>query len=350
MFNFIKKLFKSVPPYNGVQPDTRPESEKAKDWLSIEVASTAETKPIFRTVQDFQWKKYTVRNQDGSGSCVANTIAKMLEVKRYLSKGDSVKFSHAPIYIKRINRPSSGMVGTDALDLAIKFSSCKESEMPSENMSDKQLDSLSLPANFEDLNNLVNPKNRVLLPMDFDYVAAMVEKEGCAMIWVNTDYASWCKDIPTAGGKKGSVVHSICAVDAITLNGVQYIVIEDSWGKFGKYDGQRLITREFFNDAVWFGGLLLDFTYNVVTFPFENFNVPMTYGETNNEVKRLQDYLKSKGLMPSNIQSTGYYGNITAKAVYAFQIRYNVAPLSELDFLKGKRVGQKTLNKINEVR
>jgi hypothetical protein len=254
------------------------------------------------------------------------------------------------------------MVGSDALELAIKYSSCKESDVPSENLNDAQLDAIVLPSNFEELNNLVVPTNYLTVkPFDltFDYVAGLVAKEGCVMVWVSTDYVSWCKDIPTPGAvKKGEVRHSITAVDTIKLDGVEYIVIEDSWGKFGKYNGQRLITREFFKDAVFFAGVLKDFNYDVTDEIFAPFKYAMQYGETSDEIKRLQRLLQARAFFPKDQACTGYYGDITARAVYLMQIQYNVAPISELNSIdipfngklkrvKGGRVGSKTLLKIN---
>lgn len=338
--------------YNGLLPDTRSESEKAKDWQAEEVHGSLT--PTFREVDDFDWKHYQTRSQNGSGSCVANTIAKMLEIKRQLNNSDSIKFSHAPIYLNRVNKPQSGMVGVDALKLAVKYSSCKEVDMTSENMSDSQLDALKLPANYEDLNNLVAPTNYLVCPLDFDYVASMVEKEGAVMIWIDSSYQAWCKDIPVTGGKGGGVRHSITVVDAIKLDGVEYLVVEDSWGvwKEGKYGsrGQRLITREFFNESVFFTAVLTEFKYDITDTPkLAEFKIVMNFGDKFDEVKRLQDFLKTQGVFPSNQESTGFYGNISCKAVYLFQIKNNVAPLSELDQLKGKRCGVKTLSKINQL-
>jgi len=334
--------------YNtGLLPDTRPEAEKLKDWSSTELVAMGTVIPHFRDVTEGEWFKYQVRNQDGSGSCVANTVAKMLEVKYELGQGKSVKFSHAPIYVNRSNRPGTGMIGVDALKLAVKYSSCPEDTLPSENMNDTQLDAIKLPANYEELNNLVAPTHYATCPVDFDYVAAMVNKEGCAMIWVNTDYPSWCKDIPTVGGVKGKVVHSITAVDAVRFNGVEYLVIEDSWGKFGKYNGQRLITREFFKDAVWFAAVLYDFVYNITDDQFAPFTTIMEFGQKSDEISRLQKLLQARGFFPADQSVTSFYGPITARAVLQMQLKYNVDSVKVLTELGGKRVGKKTLLKIN---
>lgn len=334
--------------YNGLVLDNRPLIEKQKDWKSVEIFSPASAQAAFREVLEFGWKRYQIRNQDGSGSCNPNSIAKALEIRRFLSKGDKIKFSHAPIYIKRSNKPNSGM-GVESFDITVKSSSCREVDMPSEFLNDAELDALTLPTNYEDINNLVNPHNYVTPPLDFDYVGALVEKEGQCVIWINTDYASWAKDIPTAGGKKGEVIHAICLVDAITFNGVRYLVVEDSWGKFGKYDGQRLLTKEAFVDMVFFARAFTEFTYDVSDAHFAPFKTIMAIGEKSAEVKRAQDFLKAKGIFPNNQESTGLYGNITADAVYAFQIRYAVADLSELKQLKGRRIGQKTLDAMNKL-
>lgn len=344
--------------FTGLLPDNRTDEQKAKDWNTSEVYAMGSLDNTFRIVKEGEWKKYQVRNQDGSGSCVANTVAKMLEIKRFMGKGDSIKFSHAPIYGKRSNKPSAGMIGVNALELATKYSSCKETDVPSENMNDEQLDAIKLPSNFEELNNLVVPTNYATCPVDFDYIAGIVNKEGCAMIWVNTDYQSWCKDIPSVGGKKNVVVHSITAMDAIMLDGKEYLVVEDSWGKFGKYNGQRLISREFFKDAVWFAGTLFDFKYDITDEQFAPFNTVMEYGQTSAEIKRLQTLLQARGFFPAGQACTGYFGGVTARAVYLMQVKYSVAPISELDSIqimfngklitvKGGRVGKKTLLKIN---
>ena len=348
----IKNIFDRFVPtrwYNGLSPDTRSPKEKAKDWQAIEIYSPEP--PIFRPVREREWKKYQTRNQDGSGSCVANTIAKILEVKRKIDKGDDVKFSHAPIYIHRVNRPSPGMVGHDALQLAIKYSSCREENMLSENKNDAQLDNMPMPADYESLNNLVSPTNYLICPTDFDYAASMVAKEGAVMLWVDTSYSNWNRDIPVAGGKGGGVRHSITIVDAIKFDGVEYLVIEDSWGKFGKYDGQRLITREFFKENAFVVAVLTSFKYDVVDSEFDEFKTILVLGDRGVEVDKLQRFLKKEGLFPSNVvnkdPSKAYYGNMTATAVYNFQIRYAIDTIPVLNTLKGKRVGSKTLEKIN---
>ena len=69
----------------------------------------------------------------------------------------------------------------------------------------------------------------------------------------------------------------------------------------------------------------------------------------NEDVKHLQDILKYEGLFPINIDSTGYYGSITAKAVLAFQLKYKVDSINELNALMGHIVGPKTIAMLNKL-
>lgn len=241
------------------------------------------------------------------------------------------------------------MTSKDAFSIAIRTGTCRESVMLSELLSDPEIDALPYPTNYEKLNDEVLPTSYVTLPISFDYVAGIVEREGCAMLWVNTDSKSWNRDTPTVGGQKGGVLHSVVAVDTFTYKGAQYILIEDSWGKFDNLDRQRLLSREFFDEAVFYAATFLTFKFDSDTDQhFAPFDTDLEYGHSSNEIIRLQDFLRSRGFFPKNTNSTGYYGNITAKSVYNYQIANNVAPLAELQALAGRRVGPRTRSKMNE--
>ena len=79
------------------------------------------------------------------------------------------------------------------------------------------------------------------------------------------------------------------------------------------------------------------------------FLVNLAYGQKSEEVRFLQIALKINGTFPSTVAETGYYGDITAKAVLDFQKKYNVASLYELLVLRGRNVGPKTRAKLNEL-
>jgi len=334
--------------YNGVVKDTRSKAEKAKDWQSTEVASLGEMKPVFRTVKKNKWKKYTLRDQDGSGSCVSQAIAKGFEVLRKFHKGNSVVYSATPIYQKRANRPAEGMYLADALNIAVKTGTCREKDCKSQLMTNAQMDAAVLPANFEDLNNEVDAVASLVMPKDFDYVAAWIEQYGYANIHIAADRKSWSRDFPKLGSLNRGIRHAVAGVDAVTYEGVQYIVIEDSWGEFGEFKGQRLLSREVFNDMVTSCGTITVFNFDVVDdAKFQPFRTVVEFGQQSDEIKRVQAFLQAKGFFPKGQSCTGYYGSITALAVYNFQVANRVASPIELNQLKGKRVGAKTLAAMN---
>lgn len=335
----------------GVLKDKRSKKEQAKDWQAEELASSAEMKPVFRKVGKNKWKKYTLRDQNGSGSCVSQAIAKGFEVLYKLKTGKTVAFSATPIYQKRKNAPNAGMYIHDAFEIAVKTGTCPEAKCKSQKMTDAQMDAAKLPADFEDINNFLDAIAYVSMPKDFDYVAAWIERYGYASIHIAADRRSWSRDFPKLGSVNRGISHAVAGVDAVTYDGVQYIVIEDSWGEFGEFKGQRLLSREVFADMFTRGAGFTVLEYDVNdTVEFLPFNTIVEFGQRSEEVSRVQQFLQKLGFFPSNQSCTGFYGAITALAVYNFQVRHAVASPIELNQLKGKRVGAKTLAKLNELR
>lgn len=321
--------------------------EKEKDWRAEELVSASTAVPVFRTVKKGGWKKYTVRDQDGSGSCVSQALAKGFEVLYKKETGKTVVFSATPIYQKRRNAPDAGMYINDAFEIAVKRGTCPERNCKSQLMTDAQMDMTKLPSDFEAINNYLDAIAFVTMPNDFDFIAYWIEKNGYAQIHIAADRRSWSRDFPKLGSTNRGIRHAVAAVDAVTYDGEQYIVIEDSWGEFGEFKGQRLISRAVFKDMFTSGAGFTVLKYDIIEARFSPFVHVMEFGQRGEDVKALQDFLKSKGFFPSNQDSTGYYGNVTALAVYNYQIANRVASPVELNQLKGKRVGQKTLTHIN---
>lgn len=332
----------------GILEDDRSEAERSKDWRAEEIVARGSLTPKFREVKKGKWNKYTVRDQDGSGSCVSQAIAKGFEVLYKLKTNKTLVFSATPIYQKRKNSPEPGMYIADAFNIAIKDGTCPEANCKSQRMNDDAMDSARLPDNFDQLNDFLDAIAYVDMPFDFDYIAAWIEKYGYASIHIAADRNSWSRDFPKLGSKNRGIRHAVAGVDAVTYNGVQYIIIEDSWGEFGEFKGQRLLSREVFNDMFTKGAGFTELQFDVFAAKFDKFMQRMEYGQQSAEIKRLQDYLKSKGFFPSNQESTGYYGNITALAVYNFQMAKAVASPLVLNRYKGKYCHEATLAAINK--
>lgn len=339
---------KKTDEYIGVLPDNRTEAEQALDWLAEEIASAGEMKPKFRKVAKNKWKKYTLRDQDGSGSCVSQALAKGFEVLYKKETGKTVVFSSVPIYQKRQNAPEAGMYIHDAFAIAVKSGTCPEKDCKSQKMTDAQMDSAKIPDNFEDINNFLDALAYVSMPKDFDYIASWVEKFGYAQVHIASSRKCWSRDFPTLGSLNRNVRHAIAVVDAVTYDGKEYLVIEDSWGEFGEFKGQRLLSRAVFNDMFTKGAGFTLLKYDVSDIvTATTFKTPLEYGQTSEEVKNLQRFLQGKGFFPYNVAITGFYGEITAKAVLAWQLANKVDTQLNLNSLKGHFFGPKSIKVAN---
>lgn len=345
----------------GVLEDTRPEKEKDKDFtvqeiLPVKGVNVASLKTIPNG--------YKLRNQANSGSCVAQSGAKMLEV---IDTESDEAWSATPIYSSRVNKPQGGMIGVDMFEILRKIGSAYEKDIPSQLMSDAQMDNYSW---FKDQLRKDKITNYFIISdrngnVNFENLVNAILTYKTAVIYVNASISEWNR-VPQTHISNGTLRHGVACVDVIQYKNKPYVIIEDSWGILNRYynqvdvefaelvnvlkEGQRALSKEFIEKHCYFAGSPLNFTYYNAEPTVKNykFNTILEFGQTNKDVALIQDKLKSLGLFPQNIPSTGYYGNITAKAIYAFQVKYNVAPLNELDVLKGKRVGSKTLAKLND--
>ena len=368
---------------SGAIIDIRPEEEKEKDYHFGEIV--AATNPV-NWVEKPQsaWRKFPIFNQDGSGSCVAQTLAKLLGILYWLKNQLYVHFSATHIYQRRSNKPSGGMAGVDAFNIARKGVTLEEL-VPSQNMTDPQMDGTEIPQYKQDVGSVFKIGNYVSLPTkDIDTIASVIQTTGKAvMVWFYFNRDEWA-DVPIikypdlnlyAGDTSR---HSVTAIDFTLYNGKKALIIEDSWGQFFGLNGQRVITEDFFRIRNWFAAYPINFAFDDQTQPQPEpqpspgpgkpkytFTKPLVFIPWDNaknqptdvalhenqktDVIALQNILKYEGHFPSNVSSTGYYGSITAKAVYNFQVAHQVASLSELNSLGGRRVGPKTIKALNEI-
>ena len=343
---------------SGALPDTRSEEEKLKDFKFKEVVATAN--PVAWSVKTpDQFRKFPIYNQNGSGSCVAQSMAKEMGIMRWLKDGVYVHFSAADLYQQRSNKPTPGMIAVDAHDIARKNGVTLEILSPSQNMTDLQMDSLAVAAYKKQVGSVFKISNYVELPlMDIETVASVIQTTNKGvMVWFYFKYDEWT-DYPTIKHANlnidatGTLRHSVTAVDFAIVNGKKSIIIEDSWGPNFGLSGQRVISEDFFKKRNFYAAYLTQFKFDdpitpIVPKPNHTFTKVMKFGDTSDDVRFLQDTLRFLGHYPINAASTGYYGAITSKAVLEFQKKYQVASVPELEALAGRTFGQTSLQKIN---
>lgn len=276
------------------------------------------------------------------------------------------------------------MAGVDAFNIARKGATLEEL-VPSQDMNDSQMDGMEIPQYKQDVGSVFKIGNYVSLPIkDIDTIASIIQTTNKGvMVWFYFKSDEWT-DAPTVKYPDLNLYagdtsrHSVTAVDFTLYQGKKALIIEDSWGKSFGLNGQRVITEDFFKARNWFAAYPINFAFDDQTQPQPEpqpspgpgkpkytFTKPLVFilwdssknqpanlalhENQKSDVVALQNILKYEGHFPSNVSSTGYYGSITAKSVYAFQVSHKVASLSELDSLRGRRVGEKTIKALNEI-
>lgn len=379
-FNYFRKQ-----PGTGALIDTRPEEEKIKDYHFEEIVATANPVNWVEKPQS-SWRKFPIYDQNGSGSCVAQTMAKLLGVFYWLKNGEYVHFSASHIYQRRINKPSAGMGGVDVFKIAQQGVTLEELAK-SQNMTDEQMTNMAIPDYKVKVGEIFKIGNYVMLPTgDIDTIASVIQTTGKGvMIWTYWKHEEWT-EVPTikypglSPSEPGIGRHSTAAVDFTLYNGKKALIIDDSWGSSYGKAGQRVITEDFFKERCFFAAYPLTFAFEDQTQPspapsptptptpvkpkytFTQKLVFIPWDSVNNrpidnllhenqksDTIALQDILKYEGFVPTNISSSGYFGAITAKGLLLFQKKYKIDTDAVLDSLKGQTFGPKSMSKMNEL-
>lgn len=340
----------------GVLLDTRPEVEKEKDYKFAEIVAAVEPVDWIEKPQS-DWRKFPIANQNGSGSCVAQTLRKLYSIYIFLKTGVWVSLSASHIYQRRANRPAAGMSGTDAFEIARRGTTL-EQFVASENMTDSQMDSAKVLPFMEEVGKIFKIGNyTVVSPTDIDTVASIIQKTGKGvMVWFYFQGNEWT-NVPTvlnpglSLNAPSTLRHSVTAVDYTLYQGKKALIIDDSWGLVAAMQGQRVITEDFFSKRNWFAAHFQNFAFEQVDDkPHYTFNRDLKFSTIvvpgDPDVMALQDILKWEQLFPSNVASSGYYGALTAKAVLAFRAKYNISSASDP---LGRSVGPLTREKLNQL-
>jgi len=354
MLNIFKK--KNTHGTGALTPNTTKEAEL--DNYRIEELVAAAAAVNYQNTTPDKWKVYPKRMQSASGTCVAQTIAKMGGILREQATGEFIEYSATTIYRERMNKPSAGMIGTQALDLWRKDGLTLEHLVPSQNMTDAQVDGTPVNTYDKQVGEISKLDAYVVLPpRNFDLaVSTMLATKKPLMVWHKWDYAEWDINIPTLKSNKGindalEGHHSTTLTPNVGVyEGQVGATTEDSWGNVGIGSmGVRWLTREFYNARNTFAAYPTTFkTYADLGVdpakPRYRFNRDIKYGaRLDRDIQALQDILKYENLYPANHDSTGNYLEVTRKGILAWQEKHGVPT----DGLNGAYVGTKTRTALN---
>lgn len=340
---------------SGALIDDRVKEEKEKDFLFAETVGSPDP-VIWEEKPKSEWRRFPIFNQDGSGSCVAQTAAKLMGIMYWLDNDEYVHFSATHLYQRRKNRPNGGMLGVDALSI-MQNGVTLEELVPSQDMSDREMDETLIADYKREVGRVFKTGGFVTLPTaDIDTVASVIQRTSKGvMTWFYFNLDEWgsvpnIQDTELSAYAQKTCRHSVAAVDFTLYKGKKALIIEDSWGFGAGMGGQRIITEDFFKVRNIFSAYARNFTFvetteKVSVNPFEKDLEFTTVVSCDIETVRLQEELKRRGFFP-DMECTGYYGAITKRAVGKFQERYGIVSNNEEGY---GRFGPRTRSTLNSL-
>ena len=319
--------------FTGCLPDTRTNEEKAKDWHK-ELATGISLSWIEKNFDEVS--RFPVRDQDGSGSCVSQTLALILGIENFLEEGRFVEFSAKDIYTRRSNKDTMGMMGVEALEIVRKYGCTLEALIPSQKQNEVEMNSIDRKISDEEIAKIFKIKDYYQLPFILYQIATIMEsgrKNGVAkplMVWFMFPRKEWTA-IPELSKSNYDIVHhSVTAIDYGILNGKKGLFIQDSWGLHNSTEGGLRFISEDYLKRMTFCAYVNDLPNNHHEETQSIFTRILRYGSRGEDVKNLQKLL--------SLNADGIFGRQTERAVKNFQ--------KENGLVADGIVGQKTIAKL----
>jgi len=312
------------------------------------------------------WRRFPEQFQKYTSSCVAQTLRKLGGISSYLDGKGYIDYSANSTYRRRANKPGEGMGGDDVWRIARTFGLNLEAHCESDGFtSDAEME--KAPEVIKE--PLTKVAGSVVMPIgDIELIASTIQAtEKGVMFWMFGNRPEWeyrLRVLGPADRWNCYFRHSVAVVDyTLDADGNKALVIEDSAFNQTAKRGQRLADTQFVKERNYYCAYPLNLVYAMTQEQpsvSKKFTKPLEFIPLDargyisdlpkNEAQKadviaLQDMLKKTGDFPISIPSTGYYGGITAKAVYTWQVRNKIAPLSELDAItpRGGRFGPKSI-------
>ncbi len=333
--NWLKRFFTRkypiIPGSLGItQNDIDNHAPSASVYIHKEVVASV-AMPTFKGIRgDGTVRKFPYQFQAQSSACVAFTTAKIATILYFLLTGRIVKWSPGFWYTQRINKPAEGM-GFDDITKLATLGAVTNEVLPSEGIGESEMNSLDLQDYIKNAADgfAISPY-WIEVPLDFDTVASTIEvTKKPLMIWFSFGSGEWFyQTYPKIVSDNKPWNHSVTAVDTTTINGIPYIVIEDS----ADHEENRVkyISREFFARCI-----LARYT---MQFKFLDMpNKPKFDGT----IRSLQQCLIYEKLLASGLD-TNFFGELTKAALIKFQLKYGIVPAQGV-------FGPMTKNKLSEL-
>ena len=292
--------------------------------------------------------KIKVKDQGSSSSCGGQAVS-------YLSGGleslysksfeeRSAKYIYAQTHVV-----GGGSMARDNADIFVKQGVARESVLPSYPNTEDNLTRSEdiLPSVRQDAQtDMALIYSQVPLNIE-DVAQAIRDNNGVVMGLAGQNNGTWLSAYPQPpldpNIEKWN--HFVYACKAKLVNGIKFVGIINSWGEEVGEAGVQWLSESYFTSGnIW---SVYAFTLRTPQTTTAHFDTDMSYMQSSDEIKRLQLFLTGLGYFNATI--TGYYGNITRDAVYAFQVDHVKLSIWEYFVTKGRLCGSKTRQALNLV-
>ncbi len=321
-------------------------------------------KDIASSTPEFDWNKgfdvekelgfkIKIKDQGSSSACGGFAWAYLAEILEALSTKTYEPRSAKYIYAQT-NLPGGGSSGRDNADVFLKQGVARESVLSSQPATEENL-TASIDITTAIRADATKDMSRAYSQTggyDIDTIAkALRDNYGVILGIDGQNGHDWLSAFPTPPSSANINEiwrHWVLGCKAKLIDGKKYIGIINSWGSnIGELGIQWLSEKYFTSGHVWSGWTHI---FNPpITKPSKPtvapFLVDMAYGQTSNEIIRLQLYLSGLGYFHAT--PTGYYGDLTRDAVFSFQKDYVTLNSWEYFWERGSKVGPKTRAALN---
>lgn len=299
---------------SGALPDTRSDKEKEKDYLVEEILAGA---PV-----PFQHERptkldATVYSQEHTSSCVPHAFLTQLEYA-----GIGKELSQLRAYRKRANYPQEGSNGVD-MYTQIRGGQSPHKEAPVvKGMREPEANALPLIQGEK-----IIPDFNYFIFRDYATIPAAVAGGKAVAIFIYATTKEWAQEYVEVieddlNGNEASVRHAVVLIPSgdFAEKGKEWLAVHDS-AAFGKRH-LRYISKDFLLKRCYFAATVAQKEDVPPPAEVQQPTTVCEFGQKNGAVYALQSYLAKEGYLGAQY-ITGYYGQLTAKAVLWYQLKHH---------------------------
>jgi len=264
---------------------------------------------------------FSLKDQNGSGSCGGQAVAYYGEVLESLATNSTEERSAKFIYAQAsLGLPDGGSYMRDNFNIAVKqgwaeervLSSYEDGKPPTEAFMNRKSD-------ITDYVRANATQSRALSYASVDnssidaVAQAIANNYGAVILVRGENNGTWTSPFPACTTGTGQWGHFLYACGAHKVGGKKYIKVKNSWGQVGE-NGFQYISEDFFTKGYIYEVRTMVFANKPAKFIFEkNLNL----GMRNGDVLHLQTRLVEEGF--ATFTPTGYFGVLTGQAIMKYQ-------------------------------